>query len=450
MHTTKTGRALSPHAAKFFSAIASFIAERREAKLKGKEEELDTASKYEYSAWLADAARRAPQIAMVTHTLKATHPDARGSSLHVVPSTLPAHAQIGTHTLGDQFAEDVVGNAAALDVFKFLKLEVEGRSLLDWMRAGDPALREALDPDATVAENWIKAFCGLIRAGEAPASHALAKQVYWLAGEDSCADNQYHLLQPLFSSALAHAVHTEVNDARFGEDNKAAGQARRGKEPHGEPYREYQGLVVRKLGGTKPQNISQLNSERGGVNYLFDSLPPHWQPKHEIKVLNVESIFDRFIQFEGNWKLVKSLAAFLRSNPDPTLATRDLRDAISQAIALQLVTFHGSVRVQRSPGWSAHADCKLPSCEQLWLDAERVELADEPDATEEDKAFKAAYLWGDWPDEVAARFGNWLNQRLRDLGMAGLGDAEFRHWARQAIVETAWPVPMQRRAGEQA
>jgi len=112
------------------------------------------------------------------------------------------------------------------------------------------------------------------------------------------------------------------------------------------------------------------------VNYLFDSLPPRWQPKHQINVLNVESIFDRLMQFEGSWKLVKSLAAFLRSNPDPTLATRDLRDAISQAIALQLVTFQGSVRAQQSPGWSAHADCKLAPCEQLWLDAERVELAE--------------------------------------------------------------------------
>lgn len=447
----KPGSGLSARAAAFHSAITGFIAERREAKLKGKEDEPDAASKYEYSAWLADAARRAPQIAMVTHTLKATHPDARGSSLHVVPNTLPGHVQIGSHTLGDRFAEDVDGNAAALGVFKFLKLEVEGRSLLDWMRDDDPSLREALDPDATVAESWINAFCSLIRTDEAPVSHALAKQVYWLTGDDSSIDKQYHLLQPLFSSTLAHAVHAEVSGALYtDEENRAAGQARRAKEPHRAPYREYQGLVERKLGGTKPHNVSQLNSERGGVNYLFDSLPPRWQPKHQINVLNVESIFDRLMQFEGSWKLVKSLAAFLRSNPDPTLATRDLRDAISQAIALQLVTFQGSVRAQQSPGWSAHADCKLAPCEQLWLDAERVELAEKPDATEEDKAFKAAYLWGDWADEVAARFANWLNQRLRDLGVAELGDAEFRHWARQAIVDTAWPVPMQRRAGELA
>ena len=41
----------------FRLAIASFIEARREAKLKGKEDDADTASKYDYATWLADAAR---------------------------------------------------------------------------------------------------------------------------------------------------------------------------------------------------------------------------------------------------------------------------------------------------------------------------------------------------------------------------------------------------------
>ncbi|WP_234420839.1 type I-F CRISPR-associated protein Csy1, partial [Xanthomonas fragariae] len=61
-----------------------------------------------------------------------THPDARGSSLHVPPDSLPQHAEIGSHLLGAHYAQDVVGNAAALDVFKFLKIEVEGQGLLAW------------------------------------------------------------------------------------------------------------------------------------------------------------------------------------------------------------------------------------------------------------------------------------------------------------------------------
>ena len=75
----------------FQSAITGFIEARREAKLKGKEDDASTASKYEYATWLADAARRVGQIQAVTHVLKATHPDARGSSLHVAPSGLPRH-----------------------------------------------------------------------------------------------------------------------------------------------------------------------------------------------------------------------------------------------------------------------------------------------------------------------------------------------------------------------
>jgi CRISPR-associated protein Csy1 len=68
----------------FRAAIADFIDTRREAKLKGKDEDdADTASKYDYATWLTDAARRVSQIQAVTHVLKATHPDARGSSLHI-------------------------------------------------------------------------------------------------------------------------------------------------------------------------------------------------------------------------------------------------------------------------------------------------------------------------------------------------------------------------------
>src|SRR5690625_5846745 len=85
----------------FRSDIASFIEQRRDAKLKGADSE-KAAEKYEYAVWLADAARRVSQIQAVTHVLKATHPDARGSSLYVAPSELQQHAEVGSHVLGDK------------------------------------------------------------------------------------------------------------------------------------------------------------------------------------------------------------------------------------------------------------------------------------------------------------------------------------------------------------
>ncbi|WP_348673079.1 type I-F CRISPR-associated protein Csy1, partial [uncultured Abyssibacter sp.] len=182
----------------------------------------DKAAKYEYATWLADAARRVGQIQAVTHVLKATHPDARGSSLHAAPQSLPPHSEIGSHTLGADFSEDIVGNAAALDVFKFLKVEVDGRRLLDWVLAKDADLQRALSPDAETASEWMHAFGGLVRFAVQPTSHVMAKQVYWCVGDDPADDDHYQLLQPLFSSSLMHAVHADVSDARFGEQNKVA------------------------------------------------------------------------------------------------------------------------------------------------------------------------------------------------------------------------------------
>lgn len=442
----------------FRVAITGFIEARREAKLKGKDDDADTASKYEYATWLADAARRVDQIQAVTHVLKATHPDARGSSLHVAPSGLPRHAEIGSHLLGEGYAEDVVGNAAALDVFKLLKLEVDGRRLLDWMQAGDTDLQAALSNDVEQAQGWMKAFASLVREEAQPSSHPMAKQLYWLAGEDPQDDGHYHLLQPMFSSSLAHAVHADIQDARFGEANKEMRQARRDNKPADAIYRDYRDLVARKLGGTKPQNISQLNSERGGVNYLLASLPPPaWKPRDGVNLLKLESVFDdkrgAFLVFNEVRQLVRGLADFLKANPDQNKETRERVAGFLRDIAEALSLFGADARGRGGAGWTRSADCHLLLCERLWLDPERTELPlrddpEHPHWREDDLSFNQAYERGDWADEVATRFGLWLNGQLRKRSdkLAMLGEAEMHHFASHAILDVAWPTPAQRRA----
>ena len=112
--------------------------------------------------------------------------------------------------------------------------------------------------------------------------------------------------------------------------------------------------------------------------------------------------------------------------------------------------FAASVRAGLEPGWTRDPACRLPRCEQLWLDADRVELPVREDNAEADQAFIDDYHRGDWRDEVAGRFANWINARLRDAGLPAVGDAEYRHWAKQAVIEAQWPVPMQARAGAPA
>jgi CRISPR-associated protein Csy1 len=430
----------------FRAAIAAFINERREAKLKGASEGDTAAAKYDYSAWLADAARRVAQIQAVTHVLKATHPDARGSSLHAAPATLPQHAEIGTHVLGEQCEDDIVGNAAALDVYKFLKIEVEGKRLLDWFQQDDADLLAALGGNTATAQDWATAFKGLVRSAATFASHEKAKQVYWCVSGEPLDDAGFHLLQPLFSSSLAHAVHTRINEARFGERNTALRHARRDKLAHEGVYQDYRGLVARKLGGTKPQNISQLNSERGGVNYLLASLPPSWSQQIARPLLNIDSALTHFARYEGVPELVKSLCRLLESNPDQTKPTRQKRERIEQALGESLAAFGLEMQQRFAPGWTRDAACRLSMCQKLWLDPQRAELPPREDHREEDEAFTRDFAWKDWPDQVAGEFANWLIHLLRQRHLP-VSDVECAHWARQAIVEvTDWPATMQRRA----
>lgn len=442
----------------FHTAIAGFIEARREAKLKGKDDEVDAASKYQYATWLADAARRVGQIQAVTHVLKATHPDARGSSLHVTPTNLPLRSEIGSHLLGTNYAEDVVGNAAALDVFKLLKLEVDGRRLLDWAQSGDVDLQAALSDDAEQARNWMRAFASLVHEEGQPTSHTMAKQLYWLAGDSPQNDAQYHLLQPMFSSSLAHVVHANIQDARFGEANKETRQARRENKPAEQIYRDYRGLAVRKLGGTKPQNISQLNSERGGVNYLLASLPPSaWAPRRGADLRQLDSVFDpahgALFWFGEVRESLYAMGDLLGTHPDQNKETRDRVDNCVQAIGQQLALFGAAVRGRYPAGWTRDDACRLPLCEKLWLDPDRTELPPRDDAEhahdrEGDLAFQQAYDQGDWADQVATRFGLWLSGQLRKRNdkLAALGEAEMRHFASHAILDVAWPIPLQRRA----
>ncbi|MFJ4141473.1 type I-F CRISPR-associated protein Csy1 [Pseudomonas sp. NPDC089734] len=426
----------------FRNAIAAFINERKEAKLKGNDGDgNEAASKYDYATWLADAARRVSQIQAVTHVLKATHPDARGSSLHAVPQSLHQHTEVGSHVLGEAYADDIVGNAAALDVYKFLKLEVGGRRLLDWLQDNDADLLKALSDDQAIAHEWATAFKGLIRPAAALTTHTMAKQVYWSVSGDPTDNLGFHLLQPLFASSLAHAVHQDINDSRFGETNKAARQAKREDKLHEAPYSDYRNLVTRKLGGTKPQNISQLNSERGGVNYLLASIPPSWKQDRPRNFLNIESALDRFRRFEGVDEQIKALCDLLRRDPPRTMPTRETRKPIEQSLGASLAAFGLASRELFEPGWSRHPDCTLALCEQLWLDPGRISLPLRDDHLDEDQAFITAFHSGDWPEQVALRFGQWLNDILRKIGLP-VGDVELKHWAKQAIIEADSSLPI--------
>jgi len=121
---------------------------------------------------------------------------------------------------------------------------------------------------------------------------------------------------------------------------------------------------------------------------------------------------------------------------------------LEQELGAQLAIFAAEAQLVFTPGWTRNEHCKLPLHQQIWLDPERVliDTREDPEDAAEDDAFKQAWELGNWSNQVAGDFANWLNEHLRAAGVISVGDAEYRHWAKQAIVDASWPVPVQRRA----
>ena len=386
--------ALSRDASALRACIHAFIDTRLQDKLdKLKPDEHEQRAKlleeHRPANWLESAARRVGQIQLATHTLKPIHPDARGSNLHV-RSGEPELAGLVSSRILHAPDDDVVGNAAALDVFKLLKVEHDGQTLLQRVLANDPQVAAALSDDPQQGAVWQAAFAGIVDSKGGPASHTLARQLYFPLQEGG-----YHLLAPLYPTSLIHRLQRTLRNDRFGDAAKAARDARKDEKvwPHG--YCEYPDMAIQNFGGTKPQNISQLNSERYGENWLLAALPPRWQSADVRLPLGVSSVFDRAFGGQRQVReLTSGLREFLQGTEHNNVHVRRKRAAMVAAICDELLQYAASLQALE-PGWSERDDCLLHPAERRWFDPRHPQEA-----------------MPDWQDQVSHRFGNWLNHVL--------------------------------------
>lgn len=230
--------------------IAQFLTDRLQPKLEkvaedDSEQRAALLAAYAPKTWIADAAKKVTWIQQVTHAIKYTHPDARGSSLYSAGNQNASDTEIGTHTLGTALVADVVGNAAALGVYKFLNLRVGEHSILALAVGKHPALAAALSDNTEEAHEWMEAFATLTESKGQLASHKLAKQIYWPLG-----DGFYHLLSPLFSTSLAHTVWEKIRaDTELVWDIR---KARKAGKSLATPFSDYPELLIQKFGGDNP------------------------------------------------------------------------------------------------------------------------------------------------------------------------------------------------------
>ena len=414
-----------PDSAALRAVVETFIQERLQLKLdKLGDEDDDKRQKlrqdHQRETWLADAARRVTQIQLASHTLKPINPEARGTNIHLSTPFCTDPNLVGTHVLGVGRADDVVGNAAALDVFKFLKLQAQDKTLLARFLDKDAALLSALSDDAAQAQTWADAFAGIVESKTATASHTLGKQLYFPVAADG-----YHLLAPLFPTALVHSLHATLQEDRFSDATKAAREARKAHQDHPQGLREYPNMVVQNFGGSKPQNISQLNSERGGANHLLPSVPPLWHSEGVKPPLRHASVFDKGGPVRGSRDVrfwTQKLSKFLvkQRGHDSNSPIRDKRVWMVDQIIYAILDISAQIQCLPS-GWSQSEACRLSAPEKRWLDPAQAADAEIAPAI-------------DWRNEVAERFGHWLNAAI-STDKTLMGDEEFLEWKHRFLEE---------------
>lgn len=371
--------------------------------------------KYEVRTWLTEAASRAWQISLVTHAIKYFHGDAKGSSIYSTAEH-PQASHLSTSSLKTP-AVDAVGNSAVLDVAKLLQTEHEGDSLLASLQRGDHSALAQLAENEQQLALWVSGFTQAL-SDKSLSSHKLAKQIYFPIGDN---DN-YHLLSPLYSSSLAHALYQRINTSRYSETSVDIRKARREQQWVPDTLSIFADVAIQGIGGTKPQNISYLNSARGGKSYLLRCAPPEWHSTLKPPV-EQKTIFGPTLgQLAGG--SIHQLRSYLVSvvKEENTMLIRQQRaERVDDIIG---IVFSYAAEIQNltdQQGWSARAECQLKVSQQLWLD---------PLRQEQDLSFKLQREDTDsWQKEIAGDFGHWLHTRLNRDEKLNIGAMEIRELA---------------------
>ncbi|MGF1692145.1 type I-F CRISPR-associated protein Csy1 [Photobacterium kagoshimensis] len=389
-----------------------------EVKFADKQDKLQ--SDFNIPNWLDSAAKRASQISMATHAIKFTHSSAKGTN--VLATDLGQDYRYLDTAVLQMPAIDAVGNAAALDVARLLQLSDDnGKSLLDYLKSDDVASLKAIAKNDAQLEEW---RVGLKQAllDATPSSHTLAKQVYF-----PIADNEYHLLAPLYSSSLSQAIYQAINYSRFSPEMVAAREARKKQVPHSEPVVAYPNLAVTIAGGSKPQNVSQLNSGRGGRNYLFSTRPPEWQSQLKAP-LTSDNIFTHPELRYATRFAVKRLVRFLiQVNQQERESNLTIRNKVKRLVDEVIDEVFAKVsQWQQLPlGWSDETN-ELASAQCRWLDPNNP-MWDQHD--------------DQWQQDIAKAFGSWLVANVNHFAKdeLSLGLVESNQW-QEAFKQALWEI----------
>lgn len=403
-------------------AIEHFFLERKEAWLKKNissssddtdklDRQLECDWLFSLDIWLPHAAERAGQMSLATHPCTFSHPSARkNNNGYATPIIVDAERGVdGYLRSGNVVVEmDALGNAATLDVYKFLTLEMEDtRRLIVHIQEDTDLAIQLLTIKTETYQTLKNGFLSMI----APKDNAISitsskiKQVYFPIQED------YHLLSLLSHSGMIYELKKRIDFIRFSEEVKELRAQSRANTFSEKGFSELYNITTIGYGGTKPQNISVLNNQNGGKSHLLISMPPVINKQNtSFPKYNFFNESFRFYDYRDSFDALHKLFKLQYNNQD----IRAGRDRHLQQIIDNIIDKMWAVRAVCKEQYRAE-NTHLKPHQKIWL-------CDEYQQNREEE--------NDWLDKLCKEISSWIiltYEKSWGKQTIKLGEAERAH-----------------------
>lgn len=371
-------------------------------------------TKFSLAEWLPDAAKRVGQLSMVSHPSKFSHPSAKTSS---VIAKVKAENDGYLRSGNVDYPFDVFGNAAAMDVFKFLSIELSnGKTVLDNFEENNDVLIQYINISTSSLkfEDLRDDFIKIKTTDTSSKTDHLVKQVYFPIEQ-----TQYHLLSILTPSGLITELKQRVDKIRFSDKTKQAKENRKKNESDTMGYADIYDLTVTAYGGTQPQNVSVLNSQNAGRAYLLASTPPPFENR-KVK-LPTRDFFSQCLYAKGYKDTFELLQILIRKDLDGvtgerknTISIRKDIDKTLRKIIEQILFTAFCIRKYKKQWSISESYENLPLAQRIWLDNYYQEEREENDL---------------WFEDISHRIAKWILEVYQDKNIVPqsyqLGDGEL-------------------------
>lgn len=344
-------------------AISEFLNEKIETQLKtnmSEDKVKEIYHKFSLDVWLPIAAKRADQLAVVSHNGKLTHTGVKKCSAIFVTGTKKNDGYIRTGNI--QVDPDIIGNSAALDVYKFLSLKLsDGKSILRHLELETDEIKNQFDIPTASYDEISNGLLAIKKSNEDAETSDRLKQVYFPVDNEN-----YHLLSLLTPSGIVYKLKEKIINLKFSEEVKKAKEDKKNNKHNKNGYSDIYDLTVIGFGGTKPQNAGNLSNQNGGRAYLLRSMPPKFS-KRSINPPR-KSFFKDYINFNNFREDFNSLYGLLVISPLNNINLRIKRDDVFLDIINKIIILSAEIRLLDS-GWSkSDYYTSLPQEEKIWLD----------------------------------------------------------------------------------